>query len=71
MDTTLPQRLQQAAGGSFRRTALLQKRVRELVRGAAPLIDLKGERNPIRIAYLEMEKGLIELVPDEQAPTAL
>ncbi|HKB14882.1 MAG TPA: DNA-directed RNA polymerase subunit omega, partial [Planctomycetota bacterium] len=66
---TLPQRLQRACGGSFRRTALLQKRVRELVRGAAPLVDLKGERNPIKIAFLEMEKGLIELEPDEESPT--
>ncbi|HET6204738.1 MAG TPA: DNA-directed RNA polymerase subunit omega [Planctomycetota bacterium] len=69
MDTTLPQRLQRACGGSFRRTALIQKRVRELVRGAAPLVDLKGERNPIKIAFLEMEKGLIELEPDEEAPS--
>ena len=69
MDSTLPQRLQKVCGGSFHRTALLQKRVRELVRGAAPLVDLKGERNPIKIAYLEMEKGLIELEPDEETPS--
>ena len=32
MDPTLPQELVKQVGGSFRLTALLQKRVRELVR---------------------------------------
>jgi len=71
MDKSLPQRLQKTCGGSFRNTALLQKRVRELVRGAAPLVDLKGERNPIKIAYAELERGLIELVADEESPSIL
>jgi DNA-directed RNA polymerase subunit K/omega len=71
MDLTLPQRLPQSVQGSFHKTALLQKRVRELVRGAAPLIETR-EQNPIRIAFLEMERGLIELIPDEDAaPTTL
>ncbi len=65
MDLTLPQRLQQSVQGSFHKTALLQKRVRELIRGVAPLIDTR-ETNPIRIAFLEMERGLIELIPDEE-----
>ena len=65
MDLTLPQRLQQSVQGSFHKTALLQKRVRELIRGASPLIDTR-ETHPIRIAFLEMERGLIELIPDEE-----
>lgn len=65
MDSTLPQKLQRTVSGSFHKTALLQKRVRELVRGAAPLVETR-EKNPIKIAYLEMEKGLIELVPDDE-----
>ena len=68
MDLTLPQRLQRAVQGSFHKTALLQKRVRELVRGGAPLIETR-EQNPIRIAFLEMERGLIELIPDEDTST--
>jgi DNA-directed RNA polymerase subunit K/omega len=64
MDLTLPQRLQQTVQGSFHKTALLQKRVRELIRGASPLIETR-EVNPIKIAFLEMERGLIELIPDE------
>jgi DNA-directed RNA polymerase subunit K/omega len=66
MDQTLPQRLQRSVQGSFRKTALLQKRVRELIRGAAPLVETR-EENPIKIAFLEMERGLIELAPDEDA----
>ncbi len=64
MDLTLPQRLQQSVQGSFHKTALLQKRVRELIRGASPLIETR-EVSPIKIAFLEMERGLIELIPDE------
>tara|TARA_R110002126_G_scaffold105905_9_gene240578 strand:- start:21827 stop:22105 length:279 start_codon:yes stop_codon:yes gene_type:complete len=72
MDLTLPQRLQQTVQGSFHKTALLQKRVRELIRGASPLIETR-EVNPIKIAFLEMERGLIELIPDEDqaAPPTL
>jgi len=65
MEKTLPQMLVRQVGGSFRRTALLQKRVRELVRGQKPLFETR-ERNHIRIASEEMERGLIELVPDEE-----
>jgi DNA-directed RNA polymerase subunit K/omega len=69
MDLTLPQRLQKSVSGSFHKTALLQKRVRELVRGAAPIIETR-EDNPIKIAFLEMERGLIELIPDEDSTGA-
>ena len=70
MEQSLPQELVKQVSGSFRLTALLQKRVRELIRGAAPLIETR-EQNPIKIAFLEMERGLIELIPDEDsaAPT--
>jgi len=64
MDPTLPQELVKQVGGSFRLTALLQKRVRELVRGQRPLFETR-ERNYIKIASEEMRRGLIELVPDE------
>ncbi len=66
MDLSLPQRLQKSVNGSFHKTALLQRRVRELVRGSAPLLETR-KVNPIEIAFLEMERGLIELVPDEDA----
>jgi DNA-directed RNA polymerase subunit K/omega len=45
--------------------SLLQKRVRELVRGQKPLFETR-ERNYIKIAHEEMKRGLIDLVPDEE-----
>lgn len=64
MDQTLPQELVKQVGGSFRLTALLQKRVRELVRGQRPLFETR-ERNYVKIASEELRRGLIELVQDE------
>ena len=65
MDQTLPQQLVNQVSGSFGLTALLQKRVRELVKGQKPLFETR-ERNFIRIAAEELERGLIELVPEEE-----
>ncbi|MDP6963725.1 MAG: DNA-directed RNA polymerase subunit omega [Planctomycetota bacterium] len=67
MENTLPQRLQDFVNGSFERTVLIQKRIRQLVRGDAPLFDAELARidNPIEIALVEIERGLIELVEDE------
>ncbi len=65
MESTLPQQLVRQVGGSFRLTALLQKRVRELVRGQRPLFETR-ERNYIRIAAEELQRGLIELAPEEE-----
>lgn len=67
MDLTLPQRLQRLINGSFERTVLLQKRVRQLVRGDAPLFDAELERieNPIEIALVEFERGLIGLAEEQ------
>lgn len=62
---TLPQQLVRQVGGSFRLTALLQKRVRELVLGQKPLFETR-ERNYIRIAAEELRRGLIDLVPEEE-----
>ena len=65
MDSTLPQQLVKQVGGSFELTALLQKRVRELVRGQKALYETR-ERSFIRIASEELRRGLIQLVPDEE-----
>lgn len=67
MDQTLPQQLVNQVGGSFHYTALLQKRVRELVRGQKPLYETR-ERDYIKIASEELKRGLIELVPEEAEP---
>jgi len=65
MEQSLPQELVKQVAGSFRLTTLLQKRVRELVRGQKPLFETR-ERNLITIAHEEMKRGLIDLVPDEE-----
>lgn len=62
---TLPTQLVHQVAGSFEMTALLQKRVRELVRGQKPLFETR-ERNYIKIASEEIQRGLIQLVPDEE-----
>ena len=63
---SLPVRLMEEVGASYKKTALIQKRVRELVRGQRPLFDTR-DTNPISIALEELKRGLIELAPDEQA----
>ncbi|MFN7587560.1 MAG: DNA-directed RNA polymerase subunit omega [Planctomycetota bacterium] len=72
MEQSLPPDRVKQVGGSFRLTALLQKRVRELVRGQKPLFETR-ERNYIRIASEELKRGLIDLVADEEqtGPTKL
>jgi DNA-directed RNA polymerase subunit K/omega len=62
---SLPVRLMEEVRGSYVKTALLQKRVREIVRGGRPLYETR-ETNPIAIAYVEMRRGLIELVADDR-----
>ena len=52
-------------GGRFKLTALLQKRIRELVAGAPHLVEIRSD-NPIDVAIAEVRAGKIELV-DEAA----
>ena len=65
MSESLPCQLVHQVAGSFELTALLQKRVRELVRGQKALYETR-ERNYIKIASEEVRRGLIQLVPDEE-----
>ena len=67
MEDSLPQQLVRQVGGSFELTTLLQKRVRELVRGQKPLFETR-ERNYIKVAAEELRRGLIQLVPDDEDP---
>lgn len=57
--------LYEKVGGVFRTTVLIQKRIRELNRGAKRLVE--GDfKNPIDIAVAEIEQGKIELVADTE-----
>ena len=48
-------------GGHFRLTSIVQKRLRELVRGARPLVDVpRGRKDLIDIVMRELEEGRIE-----------
>ena len=54
--------LAKLVGGRFKLSTLLQKRVRELTRGAPPLIE-KAHRDPVMTAIEELKAGKIELGP--------
>lgn len=56
--------LERKVGGRFRLTALLQKRIRELVAGAPRLVDIKSD-NPIDVAIEEIRANKIELVAED------
>lgn len=55
-----------AIGGVFHATALIQKRMRELNRGAKPLVE-EHPRNLIEMVLAEMDKQRIKLVQDNDA----
>ena len=56
--------LEGRVGGRFQLTALLQKRIRELVAGAPRLMDTRSD-NPINIAIEEVRAGKVELIPED------
>ena len=57
--------LEARVGGRFQLTALLQKRIRELVAGAPRLVDVRSE-NPIDIAIEEVRAGKVTLVAEDE-----
>jgi len=61
MDVDRLEHLTQKVGGRFRLTALLQKRLSELVKGSPPLVDLPSN-NFFEVALREIEEGRIELL---------
>ncbi len=56
-------------GGPFRLTSIVQKRIRELVRGARPLVEMpKGRQDMLDLVLRELAEGRIEAT--EEAPEA-
>lgn len=47
------------AGGRFKLTVLIQKRIQELAKGAPPLVQLDGRRTLIDIAIEEIHQGKV------------
>ena len=56
-------RLDAVVGGRFKLTALLQRRIQEVVKGSPRLIEGK---TPLRSALAEIEAGKIEMVESEK-----
>jgi DNA-directed RNA polymerase subunit omega len=56
-------------GGRFKLTTLLEKRYRELLFGARPLVDVDSE-DPMDILIAEVVEDKIELVPETDAIAA-
>ncbi len=51
-------RLMKKVGGAFKLTALVQRRIKELVEGARPLIE-PGDLSPFEIAIKEIDEDKI------------
>ena len=58
MEKTEIDHLAEKFGGRFKLTVLIQKRLKELVKGAAKLVDLE-DRNLINIVLEEIRQGKV------------
>ena len=56
-------------GGRFKLTALLEKRYKELLFGARPLVDIESN-DPLDILLAEVLAGKTQLVPEAEAVAA-
>jgi DNA-directed RNA polymerase subunit K/omega len=63
IDQSKFERLYSMVGGVFKTTVLIQKRLRELNRGARKLVE-EDAKNPIETVMREVEERRIELIPD-------
>ncbi len=59
------EKLYEMVGGVYKTTVLIQKRLRELNRGARKLVDDES-KNPIEVVMKEIEERKIELIPDTE-----
>ena len=73
LDITTEEELVQMVGGKFRLTSLMQKRIVELNRGAAPLVEFEDNDEPTlkQIVIKEILEGKIELAEREELDQAL
>lgn len=55
-------------GGRFKLTVLIQKRIQDLARGAAPLVETAKEGSLIDVAIEEIAQGKVAYdLPEEEA----
>ena len=73
LDIDTEEELVQMVGGKFRLTSLMQKRIVELNRGAAPLVEFEDNDEPTlkQIVIKEILEGKIELAQREELDQAL
>ena len=73
LDIDTEEELGQMVGGKFRLTSLIQKRIVELNRGAAPLVEFEDNDEPTlkQIVIKEILEGKIELAEREELDQAL
>ena len=73
LDIDTEEELVQMVGGKFRLTSLIQKRIVELNRGAAPLVEFEDNDEPSlkQIVIKEILEGKIELAEREELDQAL
>ena len=73
LDIDKEEELVQMVGGKFRLTSLIQKRIVELNRGAAPLVEFEDNEEPTlkQIVIKEILEGKIELAEREELDQAL
>jgi DNA-directed RNA polymerase subunit K/omega len=57
-------RLDGVVGGRFKLTALLQRRIQEVIKGSPRLVE---GRTPLRSALAEIEAGKIEMIDNEKS----
>ena len=53
-------------GSRFKLSVLLQKRARELVRGAVPLVDTGDDDSPMHVALLEVMADKVKFELEEK-----
>ena len=66
IETLKSDELAKKVGGIFRLTALIQRRLKELIEGSRPLVDPTG-KNLVEIAIEEIKEGKI-VIDYEKSP---
>lgn len=69
MDGTVLENCVQKVGGVFKFTVLLQRRIRELVKGSTPLVAVTDDMEPVNIALKEFIEEKINYLDVETSST--
>jgi len=67
MDPVLLEEMLKKIGGKYRMVSLYQKRLRELLRGLPPLVEISGEVDFREVVAREILAGKVEILLGEDA----